>query len=99
MFQPRIVPFSVENRKEAGAVMGSPPALKPEIWNPCRAEAMLKTLPVGAPPFPSGSPGAGMETTRGRGIPCVLCSVETPAPLSEIQNGEPPDSPTPHGFT
>src|SRR5438477_3275663 len=63
-FQPRIVPSSVAKRKMAGAVVGSPPLVKPEILNACWAgpEAMLKTRPVGAPPDPRGSSDAGIET-------------------------------------
>ena len=61
--------------------------------------AMLKTRPVGVPSEPSGSPGAGMETTRDSGVPAVLCSVETPAPLSDTQKGDVADSPTPQGFS
>jgi hypothetical protein len=32
-------------------------------------------------------------------VPAVLCRVETPAPLSEIQKGDTADSPTPQGLT
>src|SRR6266567_7017281 len=83
-FQPRIVPFSVENKKRAACIVGNPPLVTPEIMNPPNAPpAILKTTPVGAPPLPSGWTGAGIETTRDCGIPAVLYRVETPAPLSE----------------
>src|SRR5262252_10049881 len=99
-FHPRIVPSSVENRKTAGWVVGWPPLVSPDNLNPPDAPpAVLKTVPVGAPPVPSGCPGAGMETTNGSGVPAVLYKVDTPAPLSEIQKGDMLDSETPHGLT
>ena len=39
-----------------------------------------------------------METLSAWGVPLVLYKVETLPLLSETQNGEPEDSPTPHGF-
>src|SRR5438477_11942160 len=63
-FHPRTVPSSVANRKRAGALVGIPPPVTPDIMNACWADAMLKTRPVGAPPAPNGSPGAGIETIR-----------------------------------
>src|SRR5690348_3409192 len=91
-FQPRIVPSSVENKKIAEALTGAPVLLKPEILNPPAAPPlMLKTSPVGVPDDPSGSPGEGMETTSDSGVPAVLYSVDTPALLSETQNGDAPD--------
>src|SRR4051794_4249361 len=99
-FQPRIVPSSVANKKTAGWNVGNPPAVTPEILNPPSAPpAALKTTPVGVPALPSGWPATGIETTKACGLPAVLYNVETPAPLSEIQNGDAADSPTPHGLT
>src|SRR5256885_2724420 len=72
-FHPRIVPSSVENKNAAAAVTGFPEALTPEILKPPDAPPlMLKTSPVGVPAVPSGSPGAGMETTSACGAPGVL---------------------------
>src|SRR6266567_8611374 len=100
-FQPRIVPSSVANRKLAGALDGLPAALQPEIVNAPDALCVL-TRPVGAPPLPKGSSGVGISTTSDTLLSVPLASVrysvERPAPLSETQNGELDDSPTPHGF-
>src|SRR6266567_3171101 len=101
-FQPRIVPSSVANRKKAGALDGLPAPLQPEIVNAPDAICVLNTRPVGAPPVPKGSSGVGISTTSGTWLSVPLASVrysvERPAPLSETQNGETDDSPTPHGF-
>src|SRR6266852_9302985 len=98
-FQPRIVPSSAANRNMAGAIVLRPAPLKPETLNAFWPTAMLKTSPVGAPPVPSGSSGAGIATTRDCGVPSVLYRDDFPAPLSDTQKGEVADSPTPHGFT
>src|SRR2546421_7019029 len=88
-FQPTIVPSSVAKRKVAAAEVGRPPLVTPEILKtPVAPPAMLKTRPVGAPLAFSGSPGAGIVTTRDCGIPAVLYNVESPTSASETQNGE-----------
>lgn len=66
------MPSSVENRKIAGAVAGSPFLFTPDILNARWPSAVLKTSPVGVPAEPSGSPGAGIETTSAKGEPAVL---------------------------
>src|SRR5262249_36448439 len=68
-FQPTIVPSSVAKRKRAGAEVFAPSASTPEIMNPGNLGLLgslkgLKTVPVGAPLLPKGSPGVGMLTTR-----------------------------------
>src|SRR5262249_57106342 len=86
-----------------GLLVAMPAGVEPEAPNAAEPLAMLNTRPVGAPSLPSGSaPGAGIETVSPTLVPSVRYSVETPAPLSETQNGEPVvpgDSPTPHGLT
>ena len=98
-----MVPSSVAKRNEAEAVIGAPVGSKPDIGKTGaaggRVAAMLKTNPVGAPPAPKGSPGAGMETTKDRGVPELSYRVETPASASATQKGEVADVPTPQGFT
>src|SRR5215831_15913696 len=81
-FQPTMVPSSVANRKTAGAV-----CVPSVILNAPLPRAMLNTVPVGVPLAPVGSPGAGMLTTNGCGMPAVSKRVDTPALLSATQNG------------
>src|SRR5207302_3239540 len=109
-FQPTMVPSSVANRKAADADVGAgEPVLgleKPLTLNPpVGPPSMLNTVPVGVPEAPNGSTGVGMLTTSGTmpiGAPLapgVLYRVETPALLSEIQNGLPGLSAMPQGLT
>src|SRR5437588_13112230 len=62
-FQPAMVPFSVANKKIAGAV-----CVSSEIMNPLLLAAMLKTVPVDVP-APVGLPGVGMPTASACGFP------------------------------
>src|SRR5262249_24823185 len=75
--------------------------LNPEISKvPVGGLTMLNTTPVGVPSFPSGSPpGAGMDTTKDCFAPLELYNVNTPAPLSDTQNGEVEDVVRHHGFS
>src|SRR6476620_5599470 len=99
-FQPTTVPSSVAKRNTAGAEIRAPVLDTPEILKACwLAAALLKTTPVGVPPEPSGSPGVGIETTNDRGAPFDWCNVETPAPLSDTQNGDVAELASTHGLT
>src|SRR5437764_9243312 len=66
---------------------------------------MLKTVPVGVPSEPSGWSGEGMLTTRELMstsfplAPGTLYRVDTPALLSETQNGPPGPWEMPQGLT
>src|SRR5258706_8147155 len=82
---PEIVPSSVAKIKGA--------APDPMAFETTKPAVPLKTTPVGAAVVPAGlSPGGGIVTTSGvaggKGVPAPLYSVDTPVPLSEIQNGE-----------
>src|SRR5258708_17784960 len=75
----------------------------PAIWKMVLATRTLKSVPVGVPP--SRLAGVGMFTTSGEieipmlPAPGTEYSVDTPAPLSEIQKGLPELSEMPHGLT
>src|SRR6266581_3946643 len=92
-FQPRMVPSSVAKMKRAAADL--------ESWEITKSLVPLNTTPVGVPPV--GAPGAGMVTTKGdltgNACPLALYRVDTPALLSEIQNGEVELETKPHGLT
>src|SRR5579862_8875381 len=94
-----MVPSSVAKRKTAAAEIGVFALVTPEILKACWPAAMLKTAPVGVPVDPKGSAGEGMVTTKVWGVPAELYSVDTPEPLSEIQNGDAAEVAMPHGFT
>src|SRR5258708_15946342 len=101
-FHPTMVPSSVAKRNTALATVC--PALPgPAIWKLVLATPTLKTVPVGVPP--SRLAGVGMFTTSGvieipvLPAPGTEYSLDTPAPLSEIQKGLPELSEMPHGVT
>src|SRR5262245_17878345 len=92
-FQATMVPSSVAKRKRAGL---------PLSMNPLD---VLNTVPVGVPDDPVGSGGDGMPTTSkliDTGVlfaPGTVYSVDTLAPLSEIQKGLVELSEMPQGLT
>src|SRR5262249_52980287 len=87
-------PFSLTNRNVSP--LNAPPA-----------PALLKTCPVG---FPEPTGGITTPPDVSGGDPSVTLlatlvvglteyKVETPVPLSETQNGLPPEAEMPHGLT
>src|SRR6478672_5673035 len=102
-FQATMVPSSVTNMNTAPAEAGSPVLEKPLMVKP--PVSVLNTVPEGVPTGFSGSRGVGILTTRGLMAigapfwPGVLYRVDTPALLSEIQNGLVSLSEMPQGLT
>src|SRR5215467_10410233 len=88
-FQPEIVPSSVAKMKTAGPDL--PPS---ETTNP---DEPLNAMPVGVAVSVEPS-GGGMVTVSGSLAALPLYTVETPAPLSDIQKGPVGLNAIPHAF-
>src|SRR5439155_17515697 len=93
-FQAATVPSSVANRKTAGLPSVSKKALGLLVWNG------LNTCPVGAEVSPDGDGMVTGSRTFSVTLPPTNESMlDSPVPLSEIQNGLVNENETPQGLT